>query len=70
MIGTKGSGVQVTKEELREWVDDEGGWFSFLAAGKPVGEDDVPMEIRAAWVDVIWAHSDLQDAIRRLEAKL
>lgn len=62
--------MQVTKQELADWVDDEGGWHSFLAAGKPVGEDDVPMEIRAAWVDVLDAHKDFQNAVDRLVEKL
>lgn len=60
--------MQVTKEELAQWADEEGGWANFMHQG--VGEDDVPMEIRAAWVDVINAYDDFERALDRLKAKL
>jgi len=62
-------GYQLTKQELVEKVDSEGGWPGFLQWGG-VGEDDVEMDIRAKWVDVIWAWQDFQHAVDRLNQDL
>ncbi|MCA1799738.1 MAG: hypothetical protein LC650_00375 [Actinobacteria bacterium] len=60
--------MQVTKEELVRMVNF-GGWTS-IVQNSGVGEDDVPMELRAAWVEVLWAWRDFKDATRRLERQL
>jgi len=65
----KNGGQMWTKQEIVEKVDYEGGWPGFLQWGG-VGEDQVPMEIRARWVDVIHAWKDFQDAVRNLERDL
>lgn len=61
--------MKVTKQELVEWIDDEGGWASFMARGG-VGEDDVSEDIRAKWVEVIWAWKDFQRAVDNIKRDL
>ena len=58
-----------TKQEIADKVDSEGGWASFMQWGG-IGEDDVPIEIRSKWVEVIWAWKDFDDAVQRLQAEL
>lgn len=59
----------ITLQELIDAVDRAGSWAEFMQRGG-LGEDDVPMDIRAKWVEVIWAWSDFQSAVDRLEADL
>lgn len=61
--------MEWTLQEIANKKDSEGGWDSFLMWGG-IGEDDVPMDIRAKWVEVLWAWKDFQRAIENLERNL
>lgn len=61
--------MEWTKEDIVVKADSEGGWCGFLMWGG-IGEDDVPIDIRAKWVEVLDAWKDFQRALDDLERDL
>ena len=61
--------MEWTLQDIADKKDSEGGWEGFLMWGG-IGEDDVPMEIRARWVEVIHAWKDFEEATEMLDKLL
>lgn len=58
----------LTKEELAQWADEEGGWASLIKHG--VWDHEVPLEVRDEWLDTVAAHDHFERVLDRLKAKL